>query len=294
MRADPTPSLDVRDGDVFLGEEIVFKRGLSCAARVPAVELWGRSCRLVIRGPDGLVSVHAREPSGYNGPSSIESLGHLECLNDLAVPLAPGAYELAYECEGREARRRIHVREHATPGPVVAVDFPEWIETEPGRPFAVRLELANTSGAPLRLVEPNSCYAASVVGFVSADDPPSWSRLDRTAERAGAQEARYRARVDVGSLGALTMVELAPGERRSYVVVFDEVFRASTGARWRPRERFDVTVGLVVHTFEPPMARPIHWLRRATGGYLATGARLSAGEARCKAWEWVNLSPSCA
>ncbi|APR88573.1 hypothetical protein A7982_13922 [Minicystis rosea] len=287
----PTPTLDVQDEDVFLGEEILFRRGLACAQPVPALELSARSCRLVVRGPDGLDRVHPREPSGYDGPSRIRSLQFVECLNDLAAPLVAGTYEIAYQCEGREARRRLHVHERATPGPVVALRFPDQLDVEHERPFTVHLDLTNASGAPLGVVLPDICYAASVVGFVSVEEPPSWSRLVATAARAATQNAGYRTPIDVAHRSALSVV-LAPGERRSCAVVFEAVFEADLDPEWRPRERFDVTVGLVVHTFEPDVARPLRWLRRSTGTYLTTGALVSTGDARRKDWEWVRVSPS--
>lgn len=291
MTSAPTPTLEVQDEDVFLSEEIIFRRGLSCAEPVRAQELAGRSCRLVVRGPDGIEREHPRGPSSYDGPSWIRSLRSLECLNDLGAPLIAGTYDLAYQCEGREARCRIHVHEHATPSPAVDMRFPDQLDVETGRPFTVGIDLTNVSGAPLRVVSPGSCYTASVVGFVRADDPPSWSRLDSTAARAATQDASYRTLIDVAHRDALSVVVLAPGEQRSCAVVFEAVFEAGLDTQWLPRERFDVTVGLVVHTFEPGVARPLRWLRRSTGTYLITGARVSTGDARCKDWDWVHVSP---
>ena len=292
MTSTPAPSLEVQDEDVFLGEEILFRRGLSCAEPVPAQELWGRSCLLVIRGPDGIERAYPREPSGYDGRSRIRSLQSSECLNDLGAPLAAGAYELVYACEGREAQRTIHVRERAMPGPVVALRFPDRIDVERGEPFTVRLDLTNASGAPLHVVQPGCCHAASIVGFVSVDDPPSWSQIQATAARAATQLAGYTTPIDVAHRGALSVVELAPGEQRTSEIVFEAVFEAGMDAQWLPRDRFDVTVGLVVHTFEPGVARPLRWLRRSTSTYLATGARVSTGDARCNEWAWVRVSPS--
>lgn len=288
----PMPTLSVRDDDVFLGEEIVFRAGLQCAAKVPAHVLYRRSRRLVVRTPDGAETVHEREPSSYDGPASIKALHHRECLNDLAAPLVPGTYEIVHRCGGHEASRAILVRDPSTEGPRVRFEFPEHVDLASGAPFTVRIEVTNASRAPLRIVEPNSTYPASVVGFVDADDPPSWSRLQRTREADAASDPRYRTSVALEHLGALAIVDIAPGELRAYDVAFVELLRKDGDPAWRPRERLEVTLGLVVHAFQPNGTRPIRWLRRGRGEYLVTGQRISAGEARCKPWHWCRVTPS--
>jgi hypothetical protein len=292
MSDEPVPTLRVRDEDVFLGEEVVFQAGLRCAAKVPARMLYGRARRIVVRAPDGSETVHERERSSYDGPSEIKALHYCECLNDLAAPLVPGTYELVHQCDGREARQAIRVREPSMAGPAIRFEFPARLDVTPGAPFTARVEVTNASRAPLRIVEPNSTYPASVVGFVDADDPPSWSRLERADEWAAEEAPRYRTPVDFKHLGELAIVECAPGERRTYDVAFLELFRKDDDRAWRPRGRLEVTLGLVAHAFEPDGTRPIRWLRRGTGEYLLTGERISAGEARCKPWQWCRVTPS--
>lgn len=289
---EPTPTLDIHDEDVFLGEEIIFLAGLQCSARVDARELYGRTCHLAVTAPDGRTTALVREPSSYDGPSRIARLRRREHLPDLAGPLVPGTYEIRYACEGREARRQIRVHERAEPGPRVDIVFPDRAGVAPGGRFLVRVEVANVSSGPRSFVAPDSCYAASVVGFVNANDPPSWSALNRDGEPEAARGAAYFTPIDAGTRGALVMVNLPPAGRRAYEVSFREVLRESLDDAWRPRERFAVTVGLVVHEFDPGAQRPLRWLRRATAEYLVTGALQSAGEARCEAWEWVRVSPS--
>jgi hypothetical protein len=289
MPAPPQPEIRVRDEDVFLGEEVLFRAGLCADEVVDAAELYGPTCELTIVAPGGAASVHPREPSIYDGPSKIRSYFHREHLIDLLdVPLVAGVYELRFACEGRVATKAIRVRARERPAPNVAFSFPERLDLGPGRPFTVGIELA--SAPSICVVAPDACYAASVVGYMSAEDPPSWWRLDRRGEREATERTGYRTAINLANRSALATIDLARAHR--HAATFEEAFRAGTDARWRPRERFTSTVGLVVHELAPDVNRPIRWLRRTHADYDARGVRLATREARPRTWDWAHVSPS--
>jgi hypothetical protein len=299
-----TPVIECSDENFLVGEEILFRVGLRCETRVDACELWAKSCRLAITAPDGSVSIHERGPSAYDGPSKISSLIRRECLNDLVDSITEGTYDVRYLFDDRETRSQICIGTGAS-APDVAATFPDPIDVEPGRSFAVRFEITNGAEPRWRMVVPNSCYAASVVGFVSAEDPPSWSRLSTCSPGNEARKIGQAPNIPLGTLDGgdmrptsewkfdqLTSIELDHGQRYRFEVAFGSVFAPERDRRWMPRERFGVTVGFVVQTFDSRFRRPFRWLKRVRADYLVEGTLRGVAEARCRPWEWARVTPS--
>ncbi len=287
---DVMPVIQCPDDEILVGEEILFGVGLRCGTRVDARDLYARTCRLVVTAPDGSVSIHERGNSSYDGPSRIASLIHCECLNDLVDSVTAGTYDIRYICGGNEAQAQIRVAARA-PAPAVEATFPDPIDVEPGRPFALQFEITNRADTPVRIVAPDSCYAASVVGFMSAEDPPSWSFLTRAFRHDDRRERAWSTKVSSETFGQLRSIELHHDERYRFEVAFEGLFRPDTDKKWMPRERFEVTVGFVLHTLDSRDARPVRWLKRKRADYIVDGSLQSIGEARCRPWEWVRVTP---
>ena len=284
------PVLQVRDEEVFLGEEILFVAGVRAAVRVEARALCNEPGELRITAPDGGVIVRPHEARSYDGPSQRVSLLHRRCLGDLVPAVTVGDYDLRYLAAGREARARIRVRPSPRSPPVLALEVPDPIDLVPRRPFAVSVALVNVSDAPLRILPPDLCHGASIVGYVVSDDPPLWSRLDRRLDPV--EERGPFAHVAPEDVDESAFVTLAPGARHVSAVRFDGVFRDSLDAVWLPRERFTMSLGLVVYARVTGASRPLRWLARARVDYGMDGALRGLGAPRPADGAWERITPT--
>jgi hypothetical protein len=298
--AELRPFLDLRDEEVFLGEEILVVTGVRTAELVDASVLFDEPGELHITEPSGAVIVRRHEPACYDGPARVASLFHRESLDDLVPTITVGAYDLRYLVAGHEARRTILVRPSPAIPPVLELELPDPIDLEPLRPFVVSLALVNAGEAPLRLVPPDLCYGARVLGYVTSDDPPLWSRLDRI--RPPVEVRSPFERVAPEEVDESALVTLCPGERHVSAVGFDGVLqpglatqRGPTGTgpgRWYPRERFAVNLALVVHARVMGAPRPLRWLKRARAEYRVDGSLQGIGAPPSGQGDSEQVTPS--
>jgi hypothetical protein len=292
-RTEISPFVEPRGSEWLVGEEVLFKIGLRSDQPVDALRLADKTCELVILAPDGRRSVQVRGPSSYDGPSTIDNVWYLECLNALVDRLVPGRYELFCRCEGGEAHASVELRARPQLAAIATgLELPRRINVADEGTLDVTIRVCN-GGRRVQMVVPDSCYAASVVGYLHAREPPSWLCLEGADDWDGTGRPGYRTRVSQQTRAQLRMLDLEPTIQHTVKARF-----AGAPARarlrdpqWRPRERFAITVGLIVYIFGE-RDRPIRLLRGVTAHYRAGDGALQSVDADGPLEHWARVTPS--
>lgn len=296
-----SPTIRTDRTEFFLGEQVAFEIGKRTAEEVDGSALAETVCQLSVVRPDGRVIARQEgRPGGYNGPSRLSFLSHVELLNDIDDRLSVGRYQILYECGSQRTSVSVQLRElpilsniHAT------IHFPAQVRLSKDKDMKVGLTINNESALPISIVIPDSNYWAEVITYADWEHPPTWVRFTSDSAAQAISKANYRARITSSNIDQLQLHTIPA--KQSYFTEVEFHGTASGGglftdSQWLPQSEFEIVSGLVLPLFLPADGmsqgnnRPIELLIRSKACYAATGESASVGcEDTIKHWPHAPL-----